>query len=136
MKKLILLSVLTILTSCTAQLEPIMYNTYFNAAYPPYSCTDLNPSICNITIDDIEYSLSVTEVKGGLRTEKMLIEEGRHYVSKVEIFDMDGNMTHFMADGFDNKGWVVMHLGEPMPIIVDENNPWISGQLFCNGFLN
>ena len=135
MKKLLLLSAI-ILTSCTAQIEPTMHETYFNAAYPPYSCNDLNPVICNITIDGVEYSLSVTEVKGGMRTEKILIEEGLHYVSKVEVFDAKGNLTHFMADGFDDKGWVVIHLGEPMPIMVDENNPWISGQLFCNGFLN
>ena len=134
MKNLILL--LLLLSSCTAELEPMQYNTFFYASYPPGSCKNLKPDICNLTIDGKDYSLEVIEVKGGLQSGRVMLEEGIHYLSRVEILDINGNMTHFVADDFDDKGWVVMHLKEPMKFMVGDKSPWINGQLFCSGWLD
>ena len=130
MRKAVLLLVL-VWASCSPSEDLVMYDMPFYAAYPPGMCKNLEPEYCEIIIDDELHILPVTEVNGGLISEGVMLVEGKHYMSDARVYDKHGNMTHFVARDWDDKGWVVVNTKYPMLFHASENNPWIPGQLFC-----
>ena len=126
----LLIMTLFLMMSCTSQ--PLTHDFGVSVAYPPYSCTDLQPDYLEVKIDGKMYTLDIIEVPGGFVTEKSLsLEFGRYTVQSIVAYDKKGNRTHYVHNRTGAKNGLVV-VSVPFPIEVSERLPWISGQVFCD----
>ena len=115
--------VFSIITSCSK--PDIQHSFKVQMAYPPYQCQNLNPSTMKIVIDDNLYIVPVQEVKGGLIAEVEALD-GTGIVTRIDIFDENGKMTHWVPDQDDESKWKVMFV--PFKQRLGKN---INGNVIC-----